>query len=91
MTQKDDTTPLTFLTYLSATERGVLPLERPTLLGTFSGPDGIKALVRLPSGDIRDMRRNDFLGQAKVLAVREGQLDLGLLGEVHRLTIPGAA
>ena len=90
MSQSDDTSPLSFVTYLSATERSILPMERPPLLGTFAGPDGIKALVRLPSGDIQEMRRNDYMGQAQVLAVGEGHLDLGLLGQVHRLTIPAA-
>lgn len=90
MSKQDDTTPLSFLTYLSATERGVLPMGRPTLLGTFTGPDGTKALVRLPSGEIKEMHRSDRIGQAEVLAVGEGHLDLGLLGQVHRLTIPSA-
>jgi hypothetical protein len=88
MSQQDDTTPLSFVTYLSATERSVLPMERPTLLGTFSGPDGIKALVRLSSGEIGEMRQNDYIGQAQVITVGERYLDLGLLGQIHRLTIP---
>lgn len=91
MSQQDDTTPLSFVTYLSATERGVLPMKRPTLLGTFSGPDGDKALVRLPSGQIKEMRRDDYIGQAKVISVGEGHMDVGLFGQVHRLTIPSAA
>ncbi|MEL7279389.1 MAG: hypothetical protein AAFY35_05945 [Pseudomonadota bacterium] len=90
MSQQNDTTPLSFATYLSATERGVLPMERPTLLGTFSGPEGTKALVRLPTGEVKEMRRNDYMGQAQVLAVGAGHLDLGLLGQVYRLTIPQA-
>lgn len=88
MSQPDDTTPLSFPTYLSATERNILQMERPTLLGTFSGPQGIKALVRLPDGKIKELRRDDYVGQARVIAVSEGQVELGLLGQVHRLTIP---
>ncbi len=91
MSQPDDTTPLSFPTYLSSTERGLLPMERPTLLGTFSGPKGIKALVRLPDGEIREMRRDDHIGQARIVSVAEGHLEMALLGQVHRLTIPGAA
>ncbi len=88
MSQQDDTTPLSFLTYLSATERGVLPMNRPSLLGTFSGPDGIKALVRLADGEIREMRQDDYIGQARIVALGDGHLDLSLMGERHRLTIP---
>lgn len=91
MSKQDDTTPLSFVTYLSSTQRDVLPMERPVLLGTFSGPKGVRALVRLPDGAIRHMERNDRIGQALILKVGEGYLDLGLLGEVHRLHIPGQA
>ncbi|MEL7253588.1 MAG: hypothetical protein AAGL23_05395 [Pseudomonadota bacterium] len=87
---QDDTTPLSFSTYLSATERDVLPMNRPTLLGTFSGPEGTRALVRLSSGDIQEMRENDYIGQAQIVEVRDGHLDLSLMGERHRLTIPRA-
>lgn len=90
MSQPDDTTPLSFPTYFSATERSVLPMGRPTLLGTFSSPDGTKALVRMPSGEIKNMHRHDHIGQAEVVALGDGYLDLSLMGEVHRLKIPGA-
>lgn len=88
MTQSDDTTPLTFLTFLSATEHDILPMDRPTLLGTFSSPDGAKALVRLSSGDVQELRPHDHLGQAEVVSIGDGHLDLSLMGEIHRLRIP---
>ncbi|MEO0371539.1 MAG: hypothetical protein AAF231_08815 [Pseudomonadota bacterium] len=87
MTQ-DDTTPLSFPTYLSSTERGVLPMNRPSLLGTFTGPEGTKALVRLSDGKIQEMRERDFIGQAQIVELGDGHLDLSLMGERHRLTIP---
>ncbi|MEM6589707.1 MAG: hypothetical protein AAF641_14765 [Pseudomonadota bacterium] len=90
MSQTDDTTPLSFPTYLSATERGVLPMTRPSLLGTFSSPDGIKALIRLPNGEIKEMRQNDYVGQARIVELGDGHIDISLMGERHRLMIPKA-
>ena len=88
MRQDNDTTPLSFATYLSATERALLTLDRPTLLGTFSGKDDAKALVRLGNGDIREMRVGDHIGQSRIVSVGGAYIDLALMGEHHRLTMP---
>jgi len=91
MTQTDDTTPLSFLTYFNATERDVLPFERPVLLGTYLAPSGDRAMVRTQGGQLRMMRIGDRIGQAKVTQIGEGRLDLALLGQIHTLFIPGRA
>ena len=91
MAQDSDTTPLSFLTYYSATEREALPAARPSLLGTFLKPDGNNALVRLPNGAIRRLQVGDRIGQAQVMAITMGEMRLALLGQIHTLTIPGKA
>ena len=88
MSQTNDTTPLSFETYLSATERAVLPMDRPTLLGTVSGTEDAKALVRLGPGDIRTLRVGDHIGQSRVVEVGDAYLDISLMGERHRLKMP---
>ena len=89
MAKDSDTTPLSFVTYCSATVRDALPQARPALLGTFLKPEGNNALVRMPDGAIRRLKVGDRIGQAQVVSIAMGQLKLALLGEVHTLAIPG--
>jgi len=89
MTHADDKTETTFRTKMAATEFVALPVARPLLVGTFIGPDGCKALVRMASGDIRTMRAGDRIGQATVTSITDGRLRLTLRDHDHEITMPG--
>ena len=91
MTQTDDTTPLSFVTYINATETGNLPQQRPVLLGTYLKPTGNHALLRDPNGQVRMVQAGDYVGQAVISAVNDGQLEMSLLDQTYALTIPGRA
>lgn len=90
MNQPADTTPLSFQTVLSATEADALPdAPRPVLLGTYITPEGGRALIRTSRGELRQLRVGDRIGQARIDAIGTGRLDMMLLNQPHRLTIPG--
>jgi hypothetical protein len=71
-----------------ATVRGKLPPSQTALLGVIAGPDGRVALLRLPGGEVRRVRRGDRVEGMTVAAVSDSSVQLNTGSGVQVLTIP---
>ena len=72
----------------AATEENALPSGRLVLLGTFLGDDGGRALIRTASGKIATVTPGTTIGNAKVVAIDEGELILSRGTRTTKLTMP---
>ncbi len=71
-----------------ATIEGALPLDRTSLIGIFSGPDGRTALLRLGTGDVVRAAQGDVVNGAVVTAIADDALRLWQDGQERVLTLP---
>ena len=76
-------------TRVAATQEGLFPMARFTLLGTYLKPDGESALIRLANGRIRKVAPGDTVQGGIVTAIEDGQIHLAREGDSRRMSVPG--
>ncbi|MCD1626363.1 hypothetical protein K7H22_10205 [Seohaeicola saemankumensis] len=88
MSITDKTTPTTEKTQTAATLPQLLPLDGTTLLGTVVSAEASRALIRLKSGKVQQLRLGDRIGDATIAAIEPGLIHMIRNGEAHRLAMP---
>jgi Tfp pilus assembly protein PilP len=83
-----DVTPTSNTTRKAATRQGALPTHGLILLGTFTGADRPRALIR-HGGRVERVQLGDSVGWRRVVAIEDGTLVLMRNGETLRLKVPG--
>ncbi|WP_171060622.1 hypothetical protein [Poseidonocella sp. HB161398] len=71
-----------------ATDDNEMNLRRVNLLGTFGKPGALRALVRMPNGNVVNVSVGDRLDGGKVVAIAEGQLRYQRKGRNEVLNMP---
>ncbi|MCB1342803.1 MAG: hypothetical protein KDK24_17385 [Pseudooceanicola sp.] len=71
-----------------ATEKAALNLRETALLGTLTGANDRKALIRHPGGRIDKVSLGDRVAGATVTAIGDGELHLTRNGQTKTLTLP---
>ncbi|MBE3640659.1 hypothetical protein ICN82_20860, partial [Mangrovicoccus sp. HB182678] len=73
-----------------ATDDGEINLRKVNLLGTFGSPGNLRALVRMPNGDVVNVSVGDRLDGGRVVAIGEGQLRYQRKGRNEMLSMPSS-
>ena len=77
------------MTLALADQPDALPLDQLTVIGLFSGPDGGRALLRAPSGDIAALTPGESAFGVTLDAVDESQaIVTDRRGQSFALTLP---
>ncbi|WP_172328390.1 hypothetical protein [Mangrovicoccus sp. HB161399] len=71
-----------------ATDGNEMNLRRVNLLGTFGKPGDLRALVRMPNGDVVNVSVGDRLDGGKVVAIGQGELRYQKKGRNEILSMP---
>ncbi|MCV6596173.1 MAG: pilus assembly protein PilP [Mangrovicoccus sp.] len=71
-----------------ATNSNRMDLKKVNLLGTFGSAGSQRALVRLPSGKVVNVKVGDRMDGGKVAAIGKGELRYVKQGRAHTLTMP---
>ncbi len=71
-----------------ATDGNEMNLRRVNLLGTFGTPGNLRALVRMPNGDVLNVSVGDRLDGGKVVAIGQGELRYQRKGRNEVLSMP---
>ena len=72
-----------------ATQNDTLNRNAVSLMGLFGPEDDLKALVRLPGGQIRKVSRGSSLSAGRVVAIDADGLLVLKRGETRRIEMPG--
>ncbi|OED48693.1 hypothetical protein AB838_09215 [Rhodobacteraceae bacterium (ex Bugula neritina AB1)] len=72
-----------------ATQANAVRRSNLSLLGVFGPEDSMRALIRLPSGRTRTVKRGSRLSQGQIIAIDAHGLVLNQRGETRRLEMPG--
>lgn len=72
----------------AATEKNALPSGRLALLGTFLNAKGARALIRTASGKIATVTPGTTIGNAKVIAIDDGQMVISRGSRTTTLEMP---
>lgn len=75
-------------TEANATVAEAIPLDRTTLIGLFTGPDGGRALLRLATGDIVKVAAGEMVSGGQVTAIDEETVRLERNGVEVVLSMP---
>lgn len=78
------------ITAAAATVEAAVPLNETILLGIFSGPEQVSALLRHADGAIDRVAPGDQTRAGRVLAVGADRVILSRFGSERTLTLPGA-
>ncbi|MDC0657162.1 hypothetical protein N6L27_04045 [Leisingera sp. SS27] len=73
-----------------ATQTNAVNRSNLSLLGIYGPENSMSALIRLPSGRTREVKRGTKLSQGQVIAIDAQGLVLNQRGETRRLVMPGS-
>mgnify|MGYP000692602927 CR=1 FL=1 len=73
----------------TATQPGALDASELNLLGLFGTQQEMRALVRLPNGRVKTLRRGSRLARSKVLNIDAEGLLLQRGSDTRRIAMPG--
>ncbi len=74
----------------AATQKGALKKNSVSLLGVFGPKSEMRALMRLTSGRVKEVRLGTRVSTGTVVAIDADGVILQKSGETQRITIPGS-
>jgi len=74
----------------AATQKGALKKNSVSLLGIFGSKADIRALMRLSSGRIKEVKPGSRVSSGTVIAIDAEGVMLRQSGQTRRITIPGS-
>lgn len=86
----DDTTPISAETEKAATVEAELPRNGLALLGTLTGGDAPRALLRFANGRILTLGIGEKAGRDTIVGIEDGLVQLARGQRSYSLTMPGA-
>ncbi|KIC44552.1 hypothetical protein RA28_16785 [Ruegeria sp. ANG-S4] len=73
----------------AATQKGALKKNSVSVLGVFGPKSNMRALMRLSSGRVKEVKPGSRVASGKVVAVDEHGVMLQQSGKARRIAIPG--
>jgi type IV pilus biogenesis protein PilP len=73
----------------AATNRNAVDLSQTILVGVFGSPTSRRAILRLPSGDIRRVKKGESIEGWKVATIGQSSIKLTKSGKSQTLNVPG--
>lgn len=73
-----------------ATQHGALTKNSLTLMGLFGPSQDLNALMRLPSGRVKRVKRGTRLSSGRIIGIDTNGVLLEKNGTTHRLEMPGS-
>ncbi len=83
----NETTPISAETEAAATLRADLP-RGMALIGTMTGGDQPRALLRAPNGRILKLGVGEQAGRDRILGIDDGKVMMARGGKTYSLTMP---
>ncbi|NOE32667.1 MULTISPECIES: hypothetical protein [unclassified Ruegeria] len=74
----------------AATQRGALKKNSVSVLGVFGPKAEMRALMRLSSGRVKEVKTGSRVASGTVVAIDEHGIVLRQSGQTKRITIPGS-
>ncbi|MGI9369393.1 MAG: hypothetical protein ACR2O2_11215 [Ruegeria sp.] len=74
----------------AATQKGALTKSAISVLGIFGPKNDLRALVRMSSGRVKEVKRGSRFGTGTIIAIDEHGIMLQQSGQTKRIAIPGS-
>jgi len=74
----------------AATQRGALKKNSVSVLGIFGPKANMRALMRLSSGRVKEVKPGSRVASGRVVAIDEHGVMLQQSGQTKRMAIPGS-
>ncbi|WP_171121619.1 MULTISPECIES: hypothetical protein [unclassified Ruegeria] len=74
----------------AATQKGALKKNSVSLLGIFGSKTDMRALVRLSSGRVKEVKPGSRIASGTVVAIDDDGVMLRQSGQTKRIAIPGS-
>lgn len=74
----------------AATQKGALKKNSVSVLGVFGPKANLRALMRMSSGRIKEVKTGSRVASGTVVAIDEQGIMLRQSGQTHRIAIPGS-
>ncbi|WP_171124761.1 MULTISPECIES: hypothetical protein [unclassified Ruegeria] len=74
----------------AATQKGALKKNSVSLLGIFGSKTDMRALVRLSSGRVKEIKPGSRIASGTVVAIDDDGVMLRQSGQTKRIAIPGS-
>lgn len=74
----------------AATQKGALSKHSTTVLGVFGPKNDMRALMRLSSGRVKEVKTGSRIGMSTIVAIDEDGIMLRHSGQTQRIAIPGS-
>lgn len=74
----------------AATQRGALKKNSVSVLGIFGPKANMRALMRLSSGRVKEVKPGSRVASGRVVAIDEHGVMLQQSGQTKRMVIPGS-
>ncbi|MDX1743362.1 MAG: hypothetical protein R3186_07185 [Ruegeria sp.] len=74
----------------AATQKGALKKNSVSVLGVFGSPQDMRALIRLSSGRIKEIKPGSRVSSGTVMAIDPEGIMLRQSGQTKRIGIPGS-
>ena len=74
----------------TATQKGALKKNTVSVLGIFGPKSDLRALMRLSSGRVKEVKPGSRVASGTVIAIDEDGIMLRQSGQTKRITIPGS-
>ena len=74
----------------AATQRGALKKNSVSVLGIFGPTANMRALMRLSSGRVKEVKPGSRVASGRVVAIDEHGVMLQQSGQTKRMVIPGS-
>ena len=86
----NDTPTISAETRAAATVQADLPRNALALLGTMTGGDAPRALLRYANGRILTVKAGEKAGRDTVMGIEDGRVQLARGRKTYSLTMPGS-
>ena len=74
----------------AATQKGALKKGSVFLLGVFGPSTNMRALMRMSSGRVKEVKTGSRVASGTIVAIDEDGVMLRQSGQTHRIAIPGS-